>query len=139
MNMNVPTTTMSLVLEVVMFDVFEAVTHFRLAATKRLAPQNNTLALDLHCNRQRFKIGVNDQFGSQRTGAQFGACKVEIVLLFKLVIGELVARSQADAIRMPVGCDQVHSGNLGLLAAILGITGYVQRFSVGAQRASRSL
>ena len=56
--------------EMMMFDILQAVTHFRLAAAKGFRPECARAALNLHSNLDRFEFGVDHQFGSQCAGSK---------------------------------------------------------------------
>jgi len=70
-HMNIARSAVGLKLEMMVFDISEAMAHLGLARPKRLAPLDLAVALDRRADRDRLKLWIDAQFGPQRTVAQF--------------------------------------------------------------------
>src|SRR6516162_8286353 len=69
-HMHISAPAMCRVLEVMVLDVGEAVTHFRIAAQEGLVPEHGSIALDGNGNRYGVEIRINHQFRPECAGAQ---------------------------------------------------------------------
>ena len=130
---------MPLELKMVMLNIGKAVAHLPFAGRNLMGPQNFSRALDFYHAGNRLKFRVNDQFRAERTVAEFGAGQVEIISLFKLMVGELVSNRQADAQRRSVRTDEIDARDFRLLATVFGICRHNERFPVRAQHRAVAL
>src|SRR5271165_693590 len=134
MHVYVSRSAMTLELEVMMFQVPQAVAHLRLAGSEPARPEHTTVPVNLYFCRHRGKLGVHDQFRTERARPEFRARQVEIVLLLEPMIGELVARGHPDAVRRSVWPNHIDAGYLRLLATVFSITRDIERLPVCPQR-----
>ena len=86
MNVNISRAAMGFILEMMVFDVRQAVTHLSLAAAEGFRPEQVAGALDLHLDRHGLEVRVYDKFRSERAGAKLGRRQVEIVRLLEYVV-----------------------------------------------------
>src|SRR5207248_4283664 len=132
--MSVAGAAMSLELEMMMFDVLQAMAHFRLTTPECLAPPRLTVTRDAGSHSNGVELRVNHHLRPKGTTAKLGAGQVEIIFLFEFVIGKLVSSRHPDSIRLSVGGNQIQTRNLGLLAAVFRVPGNVEGFSMRSQR-----
>src|SRR6185437_12998270 len=86
-------------LEVMVFEVGEAVAHIVFPRGDGLGPVGFITAQEADLTRYSVEIRGYRQHAANTSGAQLRSSKVEIVALFELVIGEFIADRHADAIR----------------------------------------
>jgi hypothetical protein len=132
MHVDVPAPAVSFVLEMVMLNVLQTVTHFGFTAPERPSPENTSFPLDCHRHRYGLEFRIDHEFWPKRASAEFRARKVEIVFFLELMIGKLVAHSHADPIGQTIRRNYVDAGDFSFISAILGIGRNVERFSVCA-------
>src|SRR6185437_3508828 len=108
-------------LEVMVFQVGEAVAHVVLAGGDGLRPERFTAAQDADLAGNGVEIRVDRKLRANAAGAQLRSCKVEIVALLELMIGELIAHCHADAIWRSVFGDDVDASDLGFFATIFPV------------------
>src|SRR5258708_3505754 len=118
-------------LEMMVLNILQAVTHFGFSSAKGLAPKGIPTPFDRRAHVYRFEFGIDYEFRSKGTSAELRASEVQIILLFKLMIRKLIAHRKANSIRPGIRSDEINARDLGLFAPVLGITGNVERLSVG--------
>jgi hypothetical protein len=69
-NVHISSAAMCCVLEVMVLDIGEAVTHFRIAAAEALVPEHTSITLDGDVNRHRVEPRINHKFRPKCTRAQ---------------------------------------------------------------------
>ena len=130
MDMNLAWPAVPFKLEMMVLDVVQAVTHFGFSGAETLAPKHVAVPFDRRGHRDRLEFCIHHEFWPKGTSAQLRAREVQIILLFELMIGKLIADRKAHAIRPAIRSDQVNACDLSLFATILGVSGNVEWLSV---------
>ena len=78
--------------EVMMLEIGEAVAHVFLTGLNLLRPDGFFSALDSHFAGDRLERCTDDELRTDAAGAEFRSGEIEIVALFELVVGELIAQ-----------------------------------------------
>src|ERR1700735_4273521 len=110
MDMNAARLAMACELEMMMFEICQAVAHILLAADDLLMPQCCSSTFDPHRAGDFGEGSVDDELRAQAAGAQLRACEVEVIPLLEFVIRELVALCDADAKGTAIGRNDVNAG-----------------------------
>src|SRR6202034_684730 len=130
-DMNLSRLAVPFKLEMMVLNILQAVTHFGFPGAKCFAPEHAPIPFDGRGHRYRFEFRIDYKFRTKGTGAELRAREVQIVLFFKLMIRKLIAHRKANSIRLGIRSDEINACDFGLLASVLGITGNVERLSVG--------
>src|SRR5262249_34618022 len=125
--MHVASPAMSLVLEMVMFNVGQAVTHFGFAAAECFIPECDSIPLDRHTDGNRIELRVDHQLRAKSTGAQLRASEIQIISFFELVVRKFVPCREPQPIGLAIWSNDVHSGDLCLFSTIFGVAGNIER------------
>ena len=118
------------VLEVVVFEVGEAVGHVGFAGDDRSGPEGVASVFDSYGAVDVVEVGVEDEFWAEGAISELGWRQVEVILLFHHVIGEFVTDGETDTARVSIAVDHVAAGDFGLLTTVVRISGYVEGFPV---------
>src|SRR5947209_8281161 len=108
-------------LEVMVLEVGEAVAHVRLSALDVFLPEDLVPTPNVHVARDGGEVRANHELRAKAAGAELGAGKIQVIALFKLMVGELVANGETSAVRCAVCADQIDAGELGFFAAVFGV------------------
>jgi hypothetical protein len=122
----------SFIFEMMVLDVLQAMAHFGFTAAESFGPMDISFPFDGHGYRHGFEFRINHKFWPKRTGAEFGASEIKVVLLLELMIREFVAYSHSDSIGPAIWSYEVDAGDLSFLSTILSVGRNIERFSVGA-------
>ena len=121
---------MSLVLEMVMFNVGEAMTHFGFAAAESFIPERHSIPFDRHPDGNRVELRVDHQLRAKSTGAQLRTSEIQIISFFELVVRKFVPCREPQPIGLAIWSNDVYSSDLCLFSTIFGVARNVERFSV---------
>jgi hypothetical protein len=125
--------TVACELEVMMFQVGQAVTHVLLSAGDLFVPEGCARALDAYVTGDVGEGCSQHKFGAQAADAELGAREVEVITSLEFVIGELIALSDTDAKWSAIGRNDVDAGELGLFAAVFSVRGNLKRLEGAAE------
>nr|GFD19589.1 hypothetical protein [Tanacetum cinerariifolium] len=106
------------VLEMVEFEVGQAVAHVVFATEKLLLPDHLAVALDAAHAGQVTRQFADAQFRAVGAITQLGMRQVQVVATLHDVVGELVAQCVAQAVRLAVVADDVETGQFGFFTRV---------------------
>src|SRR5271170_7630049 len=133
MHVEIPGQAMTIELEVMMFQVSETVRHILFPGLNRFLPYRCASALDSHFTSDGTEVAANYQFRANAALAQLRTSKVQIVMLLKFVIAELVADTKTDAVRRAVFRDEIDTSDLSFFATVFSMSRNGQRGEWPAQ------
>ncbi|VXB96765.1 hypothetical protein PSEUDO8O_20332 [Pseudomonas sp. 8O] len=112
------------ILEVVVLEVLQAVAHVVLTGEELLLPQHLVAPTNTADAGQVTRQLADQHFRAEGTEAQLRVGQVQVVLALDHMVGELVAKGEADAIRLAIVANHIEAGQLGLLTEVLGEVGH---------------
>src|ERR1700726_3104126 len=112
--MQITRTTELRVLEMMMLEIGNCVTHVRFPSEKGLFPDRFAVSQHPAHSLQRLRHFAKAQFWSETAVTELRVSKPQIILPLRDVIRKLVSQRKPDSIRLSVRTDQINPNQLRL-------------------------